>query len=119
VDLYNAAGGPSPWSPTNYPNPDPPMSDPPVRDTPRNPDEVERMRKGKPPRPGMEAHHRQQVPMDQGGVMDELTDKTHRKDGNHTRHNRPSRFGPGQRRRETRDHWRRRGKGYGLPGECV
>ena len=119
VDLFDAAGGGGPWSPTNYPNPDPPMSDPPVRDTPRNPDEVNRMRDGKPPRPGMEAHHRQQVPMSEGGVMDELTDRTHRKDGNHTRHNRPSRFGPGQRGRETRGHWKRRGMGYGLPGECI
>lgn len=119
VDLINAAGGGGPWSPTNYPNPDPPMSDPPVRDTPRNPQEVERMRNGRPPRPGMEAHHRQQVPMGNGGVMDELTDRTHRRDGNHTRHNRPSPFSPGQRGRETRGHWRGRGWQYAIPGECI
>jgi RHS repeat-associated protein len=117
VDLVG--GPPGPWSPTNYPNPDPPMSDPPVRETPRNPDEVDRMRNGQPPRPGIEAHHRQQVPMSNGGVMDDLDEHTHRRGGNHRRHNRPSRFGPGQRRRETGGHWRRRGWQYAIPGECI
>jgi hypothetical protein len=33
-----------------------------------------------------EAHHRQQVPVNDGGILDELEQRIHRGGGNHTRH---------------------------------
>lgn len=126
VDIVGAASGGGGLSPTNYPNPDPPMSEPPVRYTPQNPDEVRRMRSGRGPVPRSDGpdrqiapHHRQQVPIDSGGVMDEITERQHTRDGNHTRHNRPSSLTDGQRKREIRRHWRGRGWQYRLPGECI
>ena len=111
-------------SPTNYPNPDPPMSAPGVRYEPTTIDEVVRMRQGKGPTTqathgtgNIEAHHRQQVPTSQGGVLDELTQQTHRGPGNHTRHSQPSQLTPAQRAKEIRDHWKQRGSDYILPGE--
>jgi hypothetical protein len=113
-------------SPTNYPNPDPAMSVPPVRYEPTSLAEVERMRRGKGPTTrathgtdNIEAHHRQQVPISQGGVMDELTEQTHRRGGNHTRHDRPSQLTPAQPAKEISDHYRQRGSEYIMPGEGI
>ena len=54
-----------------------------------------------------------------GGVMDELNVRTHRMDGNHTRHDRPSNLTPSQRRKEIREHNKQRGAEYLLPGEGI
>jgi hypothetical protein len=82
LDASSAKNGES-LSPTNYPNPDPPMSAPAVRYEPTTIDEVMRMRQGKGPTTqathgtgNIEAHHRQQVPTSQGGVIDDLTQQT-------------------------------------------
>ncbi|WP_121661940.1 T7SS effector LXG polymorphic toxin [Metabacillus litoralis] len=113
-------------SPSNYPNPDPPMSIPPVRYEPKTIEEVIRMRQGKGPTTKMthgdkniEAHHRQQVPVKNGGILDELEQRTHRGGGNHTRHEKPSQLTPSQRAKEIREHYKERGKGYILPGEGI
>jgi hypothetical protein len=81
------------------------------------------MREGKGPttraaqgRANIEAHHRGQVPIKEGGVMDELQMETHRGPGSHTRHSLPSRLTPAQRAAEIRAHWMRRGSEYILPG---
>jgi len=110
-------------SPSNYPNPDPPMSAPPVRYEPQTPEEIIRMRQGKGPTTkathgssNIEAHHRQQVSIQNGGIMDELEMKPHRGSGNHTRHSQPSQLSPAQRSKEIREHWQRRGREYILPG---
>lgn len=73
------------------------MSLPPVRYEPKTIEEVIRMRNGRGPTTkkthgdkNIEAHHRQQVPVKDGGKLDELEQRTHRGEGNHTRHNRPS-----------------------------
>jgi hypothetical protein len=64
-------------SPSNYPNPDPPMSAPPVRYEPQSIEDVVRMREGRGPTTrqaqgtsNIEAHHRQQVPVQNGGVIE-------------------------------------------------
>ena len=113
-------------SPSNYPNPDPPMSVPPVRYEPKTIEEVIRMRQGKGPTTKMthgdkniEAHHRQQVPVKNGGILDELEQSTHRGGGNHTRHDKPSQLTPSQRAKEIREHYKERGKEYILPGEGI
>ncbi|WP_404356843.1 LXG domain-containing protein [Cytobacillus firmus] len=113
-------------SPSNYPNPDPPMSIPPVRYEPKTIEEVIRMRQGKGPTTKMthgdkniEAHHRQQVPVKNGGILDELEQRTHRGGGNHTRHDKPSQLTPSQRAKEIREHYKERGKEYILPGEGI
>ena len=113
-------------SPSNYPNPDPPMSVPPVRYEPKTIEEVIRMRQGKGPITKMthgdkniEAHHRQQVPVKNGGILDELEQGTHRGGGNHTRHDKPSQLTPSQRAKEIREHYKERGKEYILPGEGI
>uniref|UniRef100_UPI00262FEE91 hypothetical protein n=1 Tax=uncultured Rummeliibacillus sp. TaxID=762292 RepID=UPI00262FEE91 len=113
-------------SPSNYPNPDPPMSIPPVRYKPKIIEEVIRMRQGKGPTTKMthgikniEAHHRQQVPVKNGGILDELEQSTHRGEGNHTRHNKASQLTPSQRAKEIREHYKERGKEYILPGEGI
>lgn len=112
-------------SPTNYPNPDPPMSAPPVRYEPKTVEEVVRMRQGENPIPRqadgshIEMHHRQQVPIGNGGVMDELNGRIHRMDGNHTRHSRPSQLTPSQRRKEIIEHNKQRGAEYLLPAEGI
>lgn len=89
-------------------------------------DEVVRMRRGLGPTTtkthgirNIEAHHRQQVPITQGGVMDELTKQTHRGPGAHTRHNQPSQLTPALRAQEVRDHWKERGAEYIMPGEGI
>ncbi len=122
----NNGEGTNKLSSTNYPNPDPPMSAPAVQHEPATIDEVMRMRQGKGPTTrathgtgNIEAHHRQQVPTSQGGVVDELTQKTHRGAGNHTRHNQPSSLTPSQRSKEVREHWKQRGSEYILPGEGI
>jgi RHS repeat-associated protein len=80
-----------PLSTTYYPNPDPPMSEPPVRYTPQSREEVERMRQGDTPKgrrfgdDSIEPHHRQQIPTEAGGIIDEITRRVHRSGGNHTR----------------------------------
>jgi len=106
-----------------YPNPDPHMSAPPVRYEPESIEEVMRMRRGEGPRTkashgveNIEAHHRNQVPISEGGVMDELTFARHRGKGQHTRHGQPSRLTQSQRSKEIYEHWKRRGNDYILPG---
>ncbi|WP_245805783.1 hypothetical protein [Bacillus alkalicellulosilyticus] len=113
-------------SPSNYPNPDPPMSIPLVRYEPKTIEEVIRMRQGKGPTTkithgdkNIEAHHRQQVPVKKGGKLDELEQRTHRGGGNHTRHDKPSRLTPYQRAKEIREHYIERGKEYILPREGI
>jgi RHS repeat-associated protein len=112
-----AVGEPA-LSPTTYPNPDPPMSAAPARYEPQTIEEVLRMRAGKGPiprsteHPWIEAHHRQKVPMSEGGVMDELRVDTHRMGGSHTRHAGPSRLTPALRGREIRQHYKTRGAEY-------
>ena len=114
----NRCAAPDNLSPTNYPNPDPPMSAPPVRYDPESIDEVIRMRQGKTPvakKKGgewIEGHHRQQKPVENGGVIDELNNRTHRYDGNHTRHNRPSLLTDSQRKKELFEHFKKRGSQY-------
>ncbi len=113
-------------SPSNYPNPDPPMSLPPVKYKPETIDEVIRMRQGKGPTTKMthgdkniEAHHRRQVPVKNGGKLDELEQSTHRGGGNHTRHDKPSQLTPSQRAKEIREHYKKRGNEYIIPGEGI
>ena len=113
-------------SSSNYPNPDPPMSLPPVKYQPKTINEVTRMRNGKGPTTKMrhgdkniEAHHRQQIPVKSGGKLDELEQRTHRGTGNHTRHEKPSQLSPSQRAKEIREHYKKRGKEYILPGEGI
>lgn len=113
-------------SPSNYPNPDPSMSIPPVRYESQTIGEVIRMRQGKGPTTKMthgdrniEARHRQQVPIKNGGKLDELEQRAHRGGGNHTRHNKPSQLSPSQRAKEIREHYKERGKEYILPGEGI
>jgi hypothetical protein len=112
-----------PLSPSSYPNPDPHMSAPPVRYEPQTIEEVVRMRQGKGPTTrathgtgNIEAHHRQQIPIEKGGVMDELEMGTHRGPGNHTRHSQPTQLTPSQRRKEINKHYKQRGGEYILPG---
>jgi RHS repeat-associated protein len=114
------------YSPSNYPNPDPPMSAPPVRHEPSTFEEVIRMRQGKGPTTkathgdkNIEAHHRQQIPVQNGGILDELEQKVHRGAGNHTRHQKPSNLTPAQRAKEIREHYKKRGSEYMLPGEGI
>lgn len=114
------------YSPTVYPNPDPPMSAPPVRYEPTTIEEVERMRRGRGPttrathgNQNIEAHHRQQIPTSKGGVLDEITEQVHRRDGNHTRHQKPSELTPAERAKEIREHYQKRGAEYILPGEGI
>lgn len=113
-------------SPKNYPNPDPDMSVPPVRYEPKSFDEVVRMRQGKGPTTkathgtqNIEAHHRQQIPVQKGGILDELEQNVHRGPGNPTRHKLPSNLTPAQRAKEIREHWKKRGNEYMLPGEGI
>ena len=113
-------------SPTNYPNPDPPMDSPAVRYDPKTNDELMRMRQGKGPTTkkthgdqNIEAHHRQQVPTSQGGKIDEVTKQQHRGAGNHSRHNQPSQLTPAQRAKETREHYKKRGDEYVTDGEGI
>lgn len=113
-------------SPTNYPNPDPSMNAPPVRYDPATNDELMRMRAGQGPTSkathgdqNIEAHHRQQVPMSNGGVMDEITQQQHRGPGKHSRHSQPSQLTPKQRSSEIRNHWKQRGAEYVTDGEGI
>jgi hypothetical protein len=113
-------------SPSRYPKPDPPMTEAPVRYEPKSIEEVARMRRGLGPttkaaegRKNIEAHHRNQVPVREGGIIDELEMEIHRGAGNHGRHDLPSRLTPAQRAAEIRDHWLKRGAEYLLPGEGI
>ena len=67
----------------------------------------------------IEAHHRQQIPISKGGVMDELEMRSHRGPGNHSRHSGPSELSPAERSREIREHYEERGSEYFLPGEGI
>ncbi|MCE2029737.1 RHS repeat-associated core domain-containing protein [Sessilibacter corallicola] len=115
----------SPYTPSNYPNPDPDMDVPPVRYTPESIVEIERMRKGKGPRTkkehgtaNIEAHHRQQKSIEYNdGVMDELEARVHRLDGNHTRHKVDSELSEKQRSKEIRQHYKDRGSEYNIPSD--
>ncbi|MBU3174527.1 HNH/ENDO VII family nuclease [Clostridium estertheticum] len=115
-----------PMSQSNYPNPDTGFTEPPVRYEPKTIEEVERMRKGKGPTTkathgdkNIEAHHRGQKSMDNGGILDDLEEYTHRRGGNHTRHTEPSELTPAQRAKEIREYWKKRGSKYVLPGEGI
>jgi hypothetical protein len=68
----------------------------------------------------IEAHHRQQRSVENnGGVFDELEEATHRRNGNHSRHQLPSELPKSQRAKEIREHWKKRGNEYLLPGEGI
>jgi len=67
----------------------------------------------------IEAHHRQQVPVAEGGKIDELPQQVHRGPGNQSRHSGPSRLTPTQRSSEIREHYKARGAEYLLPGEGI
>jgi RHS repeat-associated protein len=115
-----------PMSPSNYPNPDPDFNAPPVRYEPKSIEEVKRMRQGKGPTTkathgdkNIEAHHRKQKSIENGGVMDDLEEYTHRRGGNHTRHSEVSELTPKQRAKEIREYWKQRGSEYLLPGEGI
>lgn len=102
------------------------MSVPPVRYEPTTFEEVIRMRQGKGPTTkathgdsNIEAHHRQQIPVKNGGILDELEQSVHRGAGNHTRHQGPSNLTPAQRAKEIREHYKQRGSEYMLPGEGI
>jgi RHS repeat-associated protein len=124
--IADASAPSSNLSPTNYPNPDPNMSVPAVRYDPETTDELMRMRSGQGPTTkathgdqNIEAHHRQQVPMVNGGVMDEVTQQQHRGAGQHRRHSQPTQLTPKQRSSEIRDHWKQRSKKYVTDGEGI
>ena len=113
-----------PLSPSNYPNPDPDYSVPPVRYEPKTIEEIKRMRKGKGPTTkathgdrNIEAHHRGQKSVENGGIIDDLEEYVHRRGGNHTRHTESSELTPAQRAKEIREYWKKRGYEYKLPGE--
>lgn len=113
-----------PMSPSNYPNPDPDYSVPPVRYEPKTIEEIKRMRKGKGPTTkathgdrNIEAHHRGQKSVKNGGIIDDLEEYVHRRGGNHTRHKEASELTPAQRAKEIREYWKKRGYEYKLPGE--
>lgn len=109
----------------HYPNPDPPMTEPQVEYQPKSIEEVQRMRQGYSPKgrdygpDGIEAHHRQQVPVSEGGKLDMITKRSHRLDGNHTRHNRPSKLSASQRKREIKQGYKDEGAKWLLPGEGI
>jgi hypothetical protein len=97
-----------------------------VRYEPKTIEEVVRMRQGKGPTTrathgdaNIEAHHRGQRPMRNGGIMDEIEEYVHRRGGNHTRHQLPSELTPAQRAKEIRDFYKQRGSEYILPGEGI
>ena len=113
-------------SPSNYPNPDPDFTAPLVRYEPKTIEEVKRMRKGKGPTTkathgdrNIEAYHRGQKSVENGGILDDLEEYTHRRGGNHTRHTEPSELTPDQRAKEIREYWKKRGSEYILPGEGI
>ena len=115
-----------PLSSSNYPNPDPSFVEPPVRYEPKTIEEVVRMRQGKGPTTrathgdtNIEAHHRGQKSMSNGGIMDEIQEYVHRRGGNHTRHQLPSELTPAQRAAEIRAFYKKRGSEYILPGEGI
>lgn len=100
------------------------MDVPPVKYTPKSFKEIERMRSGLSPKgrehgpDAIEAHHRQQKSVENSqGVFDELTTRTHRMDGNHSRHDKPSELTDPQRKSEIRAHYERRGMEYKLPND--
>jgi hypothetical protein len=102
------------------------MDLPAVKYEPKTVEEVIRMRNGKGPLTkkthgdkNIEAHHRQQVPVNSGGKLDEIEQWVHRGKGYHTRHNLPSRLTPKQRANEIREHYIKRGSEYILPGEGI
>ncbi|MGX4601809.1 hypothetical protein [Faecalimicrobium sp. JNUCC 81] len=113
-----------PMSPSNYPNPDPDYSVPPIRYEPKTIEEIKRMRKGKGPTTkathgdrNIEAHHRGQKSVENGGIIDDLEEYVHRRGGNHTRHTESSELTPAQRAKEIREYWKKRGYESKLPGE--
>lgn len=115
-----------PLSPTNYPPTDPDDSVPPVRYEPQTDEEIRRMRQGKGPRTkashgidNIEPHHRGQKSVANGGIIDDLTEYTHRRGGNHARHSLPSELTSSQRASEIRDYWKSRGSEYILQGEGI
>lgn len=108
-----------PLSPSNYPNPDPDYTKPPVRYDPQTPEELYRMQKGRGPTSkkdagdrNIEAHHRGQKSVKNGGILDEIEESVHRKKGNHSRHTEPSQLTPQQRAKEIREHYKQRAKEY-------
>lgn len=65
------------------------------------------------------AHHRGQKPVENGGILDDLEEYTHRRGGNHTRHTEPSELTSTQRAKEIREYWKKRGSEYILSGEAI
>jgi len=60
-----------------------------------------------------------EVPLEKGGIIDDLEEFVHRRGGNHTRHTKQSDLSPAQRAKEIREYWIMRGKEYILPGEYI
>ena len=52
----------------------------------------------------IEANHRGQKSTENGGILDDLEEYTHRRGGNHTRHTEPSELTPAQRAKEIREY---------------
>lgn len=67
----------------------------------------------------IEAHHRDQRSTKNDGILDGLEEYTHRRGGNHTRHTKPSELTSAERAKEIREHWKKRGSEYVLPGEGI
>lgn len=67
----------------------------------------------------IEAQHRGQKSVENGGILDDLQEYVHRRGGNHTRHQLPSELTPAQRAKEIRSYWKKRGSEYILPSEGI
>ena len=90
-----------------------------MRYDPQTPEELYRMQKGRGPTSkkdagdrNIEAHHRGQKSVKNGGILDEIEESVHRKKGNHSRHTEPSQLTPQQRAKEIREHYKQRAKEY-------
>jgi hypothetical protein len=108
-----------PLSPSNYPPLDPEDAIPPVKYEPESIEELKRMERGQGPRTkkthgdrNIEPHHRNQKSVENGGVLDDLEEYTHRRGGNHARHDQPSELAPKQRAKEIREHYKKRANEY-------
>ncbi len=105
----------SPW---NYPIPDLADDAPPVLYHPQTTEEWANLKRGDSPNKGagddqIEAHHRNQEPVRDGGVLDEIAKGSHRGTGIHgQRHTKPSKLTPQQRKTEIKNHYENRAKDY-------
>ena len=96
---------------------DPPVSQRPhVKNGPFSSTERQGFLGGNSGRTKLAPHHRHQLPVRHGGVIDELYGPNHPRGNNHTkgtpsRHpNRKTLFSPGERARDIRNHWKDKGR---------